>query len=96
MQGLTLFLVERYLPGLRPGQVDELGRCLHRAAAELRREGRSVEWLRSVALVDDETCLCTFAAASIAEVVEANLRAGAAYERIVEAIHAENPAPTVV
>lgn len=96
MPSLTLFLVERYLPGLTPTQVEELGRRLREAARELRGEGRNVEWLRSIGLIEDETCLCSFRAASAADVGEANDRAGAGYERILEVTHAENSRPAVL
>lgn len=96
MAGLPVFLVERYLPGLTPAQVEALARRLRDATRELRGEGRRVEWLRSVALVEDETCLCSFRAASELEVGEANARAGAGYERIVEVTLAENPAPVAL
>lgn len=84
------------MPGLRPAQVDDLARRLRSAAAELRSEGRSVEWLRSVALLEDEACLCSFRAATAADVDEANVRAEAGYDRIVAAHETENAAPAVL
>ena len=87
------FLVERYLPGLRPGDIPELARRLAAATAAMRREGRSVEWLCTLALPGDEACLCSFRAASLADVDEANVRAGASFERIVEAHRVENACP---
>lgn len=75
------FLVERYIPRLRPGDVDLLTRRLAAATAQLRAQGRDIRWLRSHAFPDDETCLCIFAAEARADVEEANRRAGAAYER---------------
>jgi hypothetical protein len=77
------FLVERYIPRLQAADVTALARRVAAAGAELRAEGRPVRWLRSVAIPDDETCLCTFSAHSAVDVEEANRRAGAAYERII-------------
>lgn len=96
MPHLTVFLVERYLPGVRPADIEELGRRLRAAAAELRGAGAPVEWLRSVALVEEESCLCSFRAATEADVREVNALAGVGYERIVPAHQAENAAPAVL
>jgi hypothetical protein len=85
MSGAAIFVVERYIPRLRSSDIDALARRLAGVTAELRAEGRDVEWLRSHVLADDETCLCVFAAATRADVEEANRRAATAYERIVEA-----------
>lgn len=87
------FLVERYIPRLRPADVDRLGRRLAAATAQLRMEGREIHWLRSYALPDDETCLCIFAAGTRADVEEANRRAESAYERILEALEMEPEEP---
>lgn len=89
MAGDRTFLVERYLPRLRPADVEPLARRLAAAAGEMQREGRDVRWLRSVAIPDDETCLCSFSAPTRMEVEEVNRRAGAAYERILDAVAIE-------
>ena len=87
------FLVERYIPHLQSGNVEALCERLAAASAELQAEGRDVRWLRSLALLDDETCLCLFSADSRNDVAEANHRAGAAYDRIIETVTIE-PHPT--
>jgi Nickel responsive protein SCO4226-like len=84
MTGGTAFLVERYIPRLRPADINVLAVKLAAATAQLRAEGREVYWLRSYALPTDETCLCIFAARTRADVEEANRRAQTAYERILE------------
>lgn len=90
MSGDT-FLVERYIPGLQVAQVETLARLLSAASAEVEAEvRRPVRWVRSVALLADETCLCTFSARSCDDVEEANRRAGAVYERIVATRTVEN------
>jgi hypothetical protein len=83
MSGAT-FLVERYIPGLQAVHVEALARRLASASAQVEADvRRPVRWLRSVALLEDETCLCTFSACSCDDVEEANRRANATYERIV-------------
>jgi hypothetical protein len=82
----SVFLVERYLPEPEPGGLAELGRRLAAATEAMRSEGRSVEWLESVALPGDEACLCLFRAADEESVTEANRRADAEFERISPAL----------
>lgn len=81
-----VFLVERYLPEPERRRLSELGRRLAATTAAMRDEGLSVEWLESVALPGDETCLCLFRAADEEAVTEANRRAGAEFERISPAL----------
>lgn len=83
-----LFLVERYLPGLDVTRLAALEARLRATTEAMRREGRDVAWLQSVAVPRDDTCLCLFRAAERELVVEANARAGADYERISEAVAA--------
>lgn len=84
------FLVERYIPQLQTADVELLAGRLAAASAQLRAEGRDIHWLRSLALPDDETCLCIFTAHTPTDVEEANRRAGATYERIIETVALEN------
>ena len=90
MPGGRTYLVERYIPQLQTADVELLAQRLAAASAQLRAEGRDIHWLRSLALSDDETCLCTFTAHTRADVEEANRRADASYERIVETMALEN------
>ncbi len=89
MSRTEVFLVERFLAGAQPAAVEQLAAGLEAASAELRAEGRQVFWLRSLAVADDETCLCVFAAEQAADVEAANRLAGAGYERIVAGIAVE-------
>jgi hypothetical protein len=86
----TVFLVERYIPALNRSELEALARRLLAATAALRAEGRDVRWLRSLALPDDETCICVFAADHAEDISEANRRASIGYERIVPAIAVDN------
>lgn len=49
------FLVETYVSHLDGATADDLSARLRAAIGELRREGLTLRWLRSFALVDDET-----------------------------------------
>ena len=82
----TVYLVERYLPGIEAGLLSRLGAQLTRVTETMRGEGKRVEWVRSLGLEADEACLCLFRAASPELVAEANDRAGLDYERISQAV----------
>lgn len=90
MPGGRTFLVERYIPRLETADLESLAGRLVAASAQLRAEGRDIRWLRSLAIPGDETCLCTFTAYTRADVEEANRRADATYERIVDTVTLEN------
>jgi hypothetical protein len=77
-----LFLVERYLPGADAVALDALRTRLEASTEIMRAAGRPVAWLQSVVVLDDDTCLCLFRAASQELVAEANARAAADWERI--------------
>jgi hypothetical protein len=85
-----IFLVERYIPRLQPGDAEQMAHRLAVATAQLRAEGHDVRWLRSHALPDEETCLCLFTARRRKDVEEANRRADAAYERVVAVLTLES------
>jgi|GEM_PF-2710396 len=89
MSRREVFLVERFLAGAQPAAVERLAAGLGAASAQLRAEGRPVFWLGSLAVADDETCLCVFAAGQAADVEAVNRLAGAGYERIVAGIAVE-------
>jgi hypothetical protein len=81
-----VFLVERYLPGLDEAALRALGERLEAASAELRRRGVEVRWLGSLALPEEETTFCRFAAGSREAVRLANELAEAPFERVVPAL----------
>jgi hypothetical protein len=74
---MSLYLVERYTPSLRPEQV----------AAAVARLGDDPEpgtthvW--TVVVPGEDTCLSLFAAGSATAVARTNLRAGLTFTRIV-------------
>ena len=87
------FLVELYVP-----QLDEQGaaaitsRC-RVAAAQLAEQGVALRWLRSFALIDEETYLCVVAARDRDHVDRLSRRAGLEHDHVVEIV-AIDGAPT--
>jgi len=87
-----VYIVERYLPGLRQTELAHaLGR-LELTTEELRREGVPVRYLGSTIVPEDEVCFCHFEAPSEAAVAEANKRARLAFDRIVAGVGVGRPA----
>lgn len=85
------YCLELYLAGGSPAALDESARCARAAAESFGARGRSVRYLRSTYLPDDEMCLHFFAAASADDVVEAARQAGLTGNRITRSIHADQP-----
>ncbi len=83
------YCLELYLAdGSRAALAEAAGRA--RAAAEsFGGRGRTVGYLRSTYLPEDETCLHFFAAASGADVAEAARQAGLTGDRITRSIDAD-------
>jgi hypothetical protein len=85
------FLVESYVPQLDPAMTATIAGRLDRAAAGLRGLGLSVFWLRSLALLEEETCFCLFSADAAEHVVAANVRAELDFDHITEVVAIEPP-----
>jgi hypothetical protein len=84
-RSLATFLVERYWPGVTEEAVRRAGERLREAAAELRREGVPLRYLRSTLVPEEETVFSVFGARSVGDVAEANRRGGVPFDRIVRA-----------
>jgi hypothetical protein len=78
------YLVERYLPGITAGQVDEASSRLAAAALELASLGVGVRYLGSTFIPEEESCFCRFEGTTAADVRRACERAGVPFARIVE------------
>jgi hypothetical protein len=81
-----VYVVERYVPGFVPSELERMLDRLDRAAEGLLREGVAVRHLGSTIVPGDEACYCQFEAPSEAAVAEANRRADAPFDRIVAAV----------
>jgi hypothetical protein len=80
------YLLECYKPGLERAEVESAsGRALA-AAADLREEGRNVEYAGAILVPEDEVVFHVFLADSADAVREASVRASVEYERVVESI----------
>lgn len=89
---MTVYAVERSLPGITP---DALAAAQGAAIAEAQRAtagGTPVRYLRSVFLPGDARCFCLFEAESAGAVRAVNDAAGLPYSAISEAMDVPAPA----
>ena len=89
------YCLEIYLTAGSPAALDDAVRSARAAAESFEARGRSLRYLRSTYLPEDETCLHFFAAASAEDVAEAARQAGLTGERVTRSIHADQPARRV-
>jgi hypothetical protein len=85
------YCLEIYLAAGSPAALEEAARSARSAAEAFGVRGRSVRYLRSTYLPQDETCLHFFAASSGEDVAEAARQAGLAGHRITRSIDADQP-----
>lgn len=78
------YLVERYLPSVTDGQLDDASTRLAAAAIELAAEGVDVRYIGSTFIPEEESCLCRFEASDANAVRRACERAGVELARIVQ------------
>lgn len=89
------FLVECYAPGIERPEVEAAGRRAATAAASLRAEGRTIEYVRALFVPSDEAVFHVFAADDAVAVREAGSRADLVFERVVESISITPPPATL-
>jgi len=87
------FFVESYIPQLDADGASALSSRLQRAVAQLAAEGLPLAWIRSFALLDEETYVWMVAASQREHVVLVQRRAGVALDHIVEAAPGEARGP---
>ncbi len=80
------YLLECYKPGLERAEVESVIDRALAAAANLREEGRKVEYVGAILVPEDEVVFHVFAAESADTVREASVRASVEYERVVESV----------
>lgn len=79
-------LVERYLSGVTPQRLARLAIDTRATVAALTAEGAGVAYLGSIAISQEETCFCLFAADSPAVIEQVNRRIVIPYVRVVDAL----------
>lgn len=85
---MSLYVVERFLPGMSPEGLGVLAREQQGLDA-----ADDVSYRHSTYVPADETCFCLFEAPSAQAVEAANARARLPFERVVEVVHVGAGAP---
>jgi hypothetical protein len=80
----TTYLVETYVPNLDEATAAALSARLKAAICELQREGLALRWLRSFALLDEETYSWMLTATDANDVARVNRRAGVTFDHVAE------------
>ena len=86
------FFVESYVPQLDAAGAAALSARLRAAVAELREEGLALAWIRSFALLEDDTYVWMVEAAALDDVARIQRRAGMELDHVVEAVSGERGA----
>ncbi len=80
------FVAEHYLSGTDAAAAERSAGAARLAAERLTSEGTAVEFVRSIFIPEDETCMYIYRAASIDAVRAAAARSSLRFERISEAV----------
>jgi hypothetical protein len=89
-QGRTFF-VESYIPQLDAKGAAALSARLRRAVEQLRDEGLPLAWVRSFALLQEDTYVWMVEATELDHVVMLQRRSGVDLDHVVEAVPGEAP-----
>ena len=84
--GEITFLVESYVPLLDRRAAAVITSRYRGAARQLEQEGVALRWVRSFAVIDDETYLCVVATPDRDNVMRLSTRAGLDHDHVVEVI----------
>ena len=80
------FLIELYVSVDDNAAVERSARNARLAAKDLTREGRSVQYVRSIFVPEDETCFFLYEASTADDVAEAARRASLPFDRVALAV----------
>ena len=90
-ESLSMFIVDRTVPGMTKELLGEVQRLLHEAARRVSSAGQPVRYLRCTYLPEEDRCLCLFEADTAAAVRRTNETAQVPYRRISAAIEYWDP-----
>jgi uncharacterized protein DUF4242 len=90
-ESLSVFIVDRTVPGMTEELLGEVQRLLHEAARRVSSAGEPVRYLRCTYIPEEDRCLCLFEADNPAAVRRANETAQVPFRRISAAIEYWEP-----
>lgn len=83
---MPVYLVERALPGVTLAQLTAIRRAGEEMCHRFARDGKPVQYRRSIFVAGESRCLCLFEAQDAERVQEVNEAAQIPYSRIVLAV----------
>jgi len=83
---MSVFMVERELPGISMDQLAGAQKAAIDTSRQFTKEGRPVEYIRSMYVPGDDKVMCLFKAENADTVREVNDTAKIPYKRVVEAM----------
>jgi hypothetical protein len=83
------FLVECYVSELDEATAGDISSRVRATVSQLRNEGLAMRWLRSFALVDEETYVCIVRAGDLDQIARLKERAGLSAAHVVEVVAIE-------
>jgi len=90
---MSVYLVDRNLPGITMDQLAEAQRAAIEASERFSSEGKQVRYIRSTFVPEQAHCMCLFEATTADVVREVNEAAAIPFSRISEALDL-TPAPS--
>ena len=88
---MRTFLLESYVPRLDERAAAAITSRVRSTVSLLEQEGKPLRWLRSLALVGEETYLCVLAATDADEALEVNIRARRGCDHVAEVVTFDPP-----
>jgi len=83
---MPVFMVDRDLPGVSLDALAQAQQAAIATAAEYRRRGREVRYIRSTFVPGESHCMCLFEAPTSKDVADLNDEAQIPYTRVTEAL----------
>jgi len=83
---MSVFMVERELPGISMDQLAGAQKAAIDTSRQFTKEGKPVEYIRSMYVPGDDKVMCLFKAENADTVREVNDTAKIPYKRVVEAM----------
>jgi len=83
---MSIYMVERELPGISMDQLAGAQKAAIDTSKQFTKEGKPVEYIRSMYVPGEDKCMCLFKAENADTVRQVNDAAKIPYKRVVEAM----------
>lgn len=80
------FLIEKYVPQLDQATAVAISSRFRAAVSQRNARGGTLRWIRSFALVSEETYCCIIGAPDIEHIAQLNERGNLEYDHVVEVV----------